>query len=75
MSILLVMLNGLRDTDFIVHHITLGLWSQEMQDFLRMTWLVGVINFQTLGMKGITVKLNPLAQVIDWLSFTPLKHE
>ena len=36
-DISLDMPKGLNDISFIVHHITLGLWNQEMQNFLRMT--------------------------------------
>ena len=38
---------SLRGIDFTVHLIALGLWSQEMLNFLNMTWLVRAINSET----------------------------
>ena len=65
MSISLDMLKGPRSIDFIVHLTTLGLWNQEMQNFLRLTLSMGVIIFRTLFIKRIIIKVNPLVQVID----------
>ena len=74
MGISLDMLKGPRGIDFVVHLTTLGLWNQEMQNFLRMTLLVGVISFRTLFFRRIIMKINLPIQVIDLLSFTPLKY-
>ena len=38
---------SLRGIDFTVHLIALGLWSQEMLNFLNMTWSMGAINLET----------------------------
>ena len=38
---------SLRGINFTVHLTALGLWSQEMLNFLNMTWLVGIINSET----------------------------
>ena len=54
------MLKSLQGIGSIVHPTTLGLWNQRIQSFLKMTWSVGVINFRTFLLKGITIKLNLL---------------
>ena len=47
MGISLDMLKSPRGIGFIVHLTALGLWNQEMLNFLNMTWSVGAINLET----------------------------
>ena len=47
MGISLDMLKSIRGTDFIVHLTSLGLWNQEMLNFLNMTWSMEAINSET----------------------------
>ena len=64
-GISLVILRSLRVIDSIIILIPLGLWNQETQNFLRMTELVGMVNFMTPCLRKIIIKVKPLVQVID----------
>ena len=69
MGISLDMLKGLKHIGFIVHHITLKLWNQEMLNFLKMTPSMGEIELMTQFLRKIIMALNLPHLMVKLLSF------